>query len=477
MTRRSLLPLILLLLLLIATCSSFAANHYIRQGAAGAANGTNWTDACTDFTGSCAVASLVRGDTYYVAGGSYAARVWNKAESGSLVITIKKATIADHGIATGWLDSYDTQVTWGFSQDFQSGFWVFDGITYPASAMSAAASVKANYGFTIPHGTCGADGNYPINIGGNSVTVRGLYVTNSCGSSDDHTQYAFDLGQGPAPCNNVTISHDYSEFTSTDVQVQGTTCDNLTIEYLYSKGQWSSPLNHGEVMALGGDNATIRYNYFEQCQGTGCICSGGPALTNFKIYGNVMNNVSNNAPGVTGSGSGGNGAIAGAGANGKISGAQIYNNTIIQPGMAFGWFYTNVGTGGNIVKNNIVWGRCDTNMGGSGNVTDSNTYLSCWQASGTETNKQTGSFDPFVSSNFNAPGIGNYALNSYTAGLCSSTSTLCAGVSLASPFDVDPLGVSRTARWDRGAFALASTPTNTVGISGTTLVTGGVTIK
>lgn len=446
-------------LALLLCSSAFAANHYVRQGAAGAANGTDWTNACTDFTGSCSVTNLVRGDTYYVAAGTYATRIWNKATSGASVITIKRATVADHGIATGWNNAYDAQVHWGFSQEFPTGYWVFDGVTSPATAFSAGADDPTQYGFTIPHGTCASgDGNYPFLVQASNVTIAHTSVTNACGSAYDYTQYSFDLGMGPSPCANTTISHVYSEFTSTDVQVQGTTCANLIVEYLFSKGHWSSPSNHGEIMALGGDNAILRYNYFSQCSGTGCIASGGPALTNFKIYGNVMNFVSNSAEGSTGCGDGGNGAIAGAGASGKFSNTLIYNNTIIQPGMCFGWFYTNVGTGGNLVKNNIVWGRCDTNMGGSGNASDSNTYLSCWSGAGSETNKQTGSFNPFntASSSFTHYGFFDYSLASYTAGSCGSTTTLCAGTTLSAPYNVDAYGNTRGAdgTWDRGAIEL-----------------------
>lgn len=449
----------LLLVFSLLCAPLFATNHYIRAGASGTASGNDWTNACTDFTSACSVANLVRGDTYYVAGGTYTSHTWNKAASGTTLITIKRATIADHGIATGWSDAYDAQVHWGFSQDFLTGYWVFDGVTSPATAFSAGADDPTQYGFTVVHGSCGADGNYPIVIQAVNITVAHLSVTNACGSAFDFTQYAFDLGMGPTPCNNAVMSHVYSEFTSTDVQVQGTTCDGLVIEYLFSKGHWSSPSNHGEIMALGGDNATIRYNYFSQCAGTGCIASGGPALTNFKIYGNVMNFVSNGVSGATGC-DGGNGAIAGAGAAGKFSNTIVYNNTILEPGMCFGWFYTNVGTGGNLVKNNIVYGRCDTDIGGSGNVSDSNTYLSCWAASGTETNKQTGSFNPFnaLSSSLTAPGFFDYSLKSYTAGSCASTTVLCAGVSLASPYDVDAFGNTRTTRWDRGAIAYVSAP-------------------
>ena len=42
------------------------ANRYVREAAAGANDGTDWTNAYTTLP-----ASLTRGDTYYVADGAY----------------------------------------------------------------------------------------------------------------------------------------------------------------------------------------------------------------------------------------------------------------------------------------------------------------------------------------------------------------------------------------------------------------------
>src|SRR3990172_8979021 len=84
----------------------WAANRYIRAGAVGNGSGSDWTNACTDFTGSCAVSSLVRGDTYYVGAGTYGSRTFNTAESGTIVNHNKGATVADHGTDTGWQATY-----------------------------------------------------------------------------------------------------------------------------------------------------------------------------------------------------------------------------------------------------------------------------------------------------------------------------------------------------------------------------------
>ncbi|MGZ3796806.1 MAG: hypothetical protein ACXVB1_10590, partial [Pseudobdellovibrionaceae bacterium] len=109
--------------------SAMAANHYIRSGATGANNGSDWSNAYTALP-----TTLVRGDNYYIAGGSYAGMTFDTPVSGSSVITIKGATVADHGIATGWSDTYsveNVQAVWTSSVTFSTSYWVFDGSVGP----------------------------------------------------------------------------------------------------------------------------------------------------------------------------------------------------------------------------------------------------------------------------------------------------------------------------------------------------------
>ena len=78
-----------------------AANRYIRPGATGSNNGTDWTNAYSSFP-----TTLTRGDTYYLADGSYGSVTISTAVSGSTWIYIKKASVTDHGTNTGWNDTY-----------------------------------------------------------------------------------------------------------------------------------------------------------------------------------------------------------------------------------------------------------------------------------------------------------------------------------------------------------------------------------
>ena len=94
------------LLLTLWFLPAHAANHYIRDGGSGSLAGTgncaDWTttNACDDLP-----ATMVRGDTYYIAGGSYGSHDFS-ALAGTSYVFLQKSTVADHGTATGWLDAY-----------------------------------------------------------------------------------------------------------------------------------------------------------------------------------------------------------------------------------------------------------------------------------------------------------------------------------------------------------------------------------
>src|SRR5688572_27397587 len=82
--------LLFALFIAASTAMANAENVYVRDGASG--SGADWSDALDDLP-----ASLTRGKTYYIADGSYAAYLFDDADSGTSLITIKKATGSDHG--------------------------------------------------------------------------------------------------------------------------------------------------------------------------------------------------------------------------------------------------------------------------------------------------------------------------------------------------------------------------------------------
>src|SRR4051812_38656552 len=84
------------LLWLVFSIRAFGGTLCVRPSASGAGNGSDWNNALgSNFT-------PVRGNIYYIASGSYGAKTWSTPNSGTVPITIKKATASDHGTDTGW---------------------------------------------------------------------------------------------------------------------------------------------------------------------------------------------------------------------------------------------------------------------------------------------------------------------------------------------------------------------------------------
>ena len=286
---------------LVSPTTSWAASRYVRSGATGTRSGTDWTNAYTDLP-----ASLVRGDVYYVAAGTYGPHTFNDAISGTSVITIQAATIADHGTGTGWNDAYQGQAT--FSKSIPSGnVWTFNTDYYTVSGV---------YGCS-PTSTCG------IKIDKSNETAMGcgaaknaIHITSATGVGHITLQYLEVKGTGntaPDP-NNITDSGIFSATANHDIYwghlwvhdqgglwliIDGNS--NVTIEHSWFRNNHSTPLCHAEGIALrsgnattGNTNLTIRYNRFENADGTAYIGTpvnlglSGPTSSNWYVYGNVF---------------------------------------------------------------------------------------------------------------------------------------------------------------------------------------------
>ena len=479
------MSLVIILLLSLIGAPVFAANHYVRAGATGTDSGNDWTNACPDFTGNCASGSLTRGDTYYVATGTYlntmtaAAHAFNPAVSGTSVVTIKGATTADHGTETGWNAAYSVSSADGGAQahfkwysgqtyglGINTSYVVFDGAV---GSMSSSASA---YGFIIdPPSTATVSQTPALYIGildssttTTDVTVKHVAFVGTDPLLNDIDANAFQVCGNPGYCTNITLSHNFSD--KTVKFLQASSMSNSTIEYNYIKTTGANYSAHAEHISSnnchnsdGGictghttqctqnecaSSNTVRYNYFGPHAGssvTGGIVAldGNPrGLKDWKIYGNVFYGCG-----------GGNGCIA-TGTSGDVGlvNVLIYNNSFVSS-PAGNVFWQCGGTtacavaGGNIIKNNLlydsysVWREAD----GGGAITHNyNAYCSPLDTPPTETNRQVGCGDLFVDS---ASG-GNYHLSSATN----------AGEVLSSPYDIDRDGVARgtDGTWDRGAY-------------------------
>jgi len=432
-----------LLMIAIATFppASLAANFYVRAGATGLNNGSDWQNAWPQLP-----ANLGRGNTYYVADGSYGSYTFDDTHSGSATITIKKATAADHGTDIGWNSAFgDGQATFSGGLTFTRGYYVLDGVTKTTPTSGHGFKIIETAGKGIRFGT--ASGDTPDNITVRYMEIQGQLDT---GVSNDGLYTVF--GADDIVLQHLHVHHLGRVFILTR------SSNRWTLENSYFRYNSSDPVQHGECWSDGQSNDfVIRFNVFEDFEGTGCIVvlNGAGNPRRWKIYGNVFfasnsnpENRTNFVPNATIACITGEAAID----------WEIYNNTNYNlRGFCAGYnlAYDTPGAlppSGNIMRNNI-WVNSETASCHGGFAVNSHNYYSGTPFNPTESNVQSASGVPFAGA-----AVGNFRLTGATS----------AGFSLAAPYNLDPDGKTRGGEgvWDRGAFeygeaaARLSAPTN-----------------
>jgi hypothetical protein len=412
-------------LVLLSAARVEAANHYIRAGGTASTSGTG---SCTawDTANVCNVlpTTLVRGDTYYIADGTYPSRNFTTAASGTMLITIKKATASDHGTDIGWSSAFgDGQATLG-PVTFTTSYWTIDGIVGSRTTTSSA------YGFRLDNRT--ACGNpyvgillLPGDATHTTLTFKHIAFLNCTGDiSSDAIKPSAQIGRW---VNSIVADCLFDNFGGA-INFNGASAnDNILIERNYFINGHSSATFHGEqINANSADarNLIIRHNVFMDNVGTGTIVANNKNIVGAQIYGNLF--IRDEV---------GNGIISGTSV-GDLVNTVIYNNTFVNKVSGGGWVNGDGGTG-NIAKNNLIFGMAASI--GSGVTASFNAYF---QTSGTPsgTDNQTSTANPFV----NSAG-GNYRL---------AVPTTAGDSAIGTTYNKDPDGVTRGAdgTWDRGAF-------------------------
>jgi hypothetical protein len=371
---------------------------------------------------------------YYIAEGSYAGRSFSTAASGTSLITIKKATAADHGTSTGWNDSYgDGQVVFNSGLTFSSPYWVLDGQT------GGGAENKWNQNLGIKVIEKG-DSNSIIKFASSSasnITVRHVElqgkgsVSSAGGSSSNDAVSIYGA-------SNITISYFWMHgvgrcpfFISPK---------NLIVEHGWVQSYYGSSAVHSEVASIWGfsgsvGDVTFRYNLFTDIQSTGGLMWDNSSNTSAKlsVYGNVFYKPAGaswgEANGVIGGWTGGGGE--------QFHNASVYNNTFINVDQESLSTFPNISSG-NTASNNLFY-NCQSPDFSKFSTHNYNHYINSGGTHSEANGTSASSGDPFV----NLAGM-DFRLKAATA----------AGLKLAAPFNLDPLGLARGADGvaDRGAF-------------------------
>ena len=431
-----------------------AANHYVRAGAAGTGSGNDWTNAYTSLP-----SSLVRGDTYYIADGTYGSYIFRDATLGSTFISIRKATGSDHGTDVGWVS------TFGDGEVFFNGpspVWRFDTGYYDIDGVVGAGKAATQYGFHVRPTTSRCvnefssammfkDGTNITNLRIAHLNADWLPATTNCTSAVPALLYT----QG-ASSADITIEYSYFHDAPgyamyvgayLDAPQQGAAQDRWKIQYSYfvNLGGGGGPDHHFEAFwQMNVNDADFRYNWLENIiDGTGAQ-TGWLMIAkadDYRIYGNVFT-CSSPACHV-----GGNGVVATWSSDNYANrGVSIINNSFVNVttpntcsfndcGIKF--THNTVQDTGIVVKNNLYYNPEFTWRG-----VNTQGFEACGGGqSCSGTNQQTGiTTAKFV----------NYAGADYRL----ASTTVAGDSTVGSTFNKDANGLTRAADgvWDRGAY-------------------------
>jgi hypothetical protein len=421
---------LILLAALFSPLYAQAANHYVRQGATGSGNGNDWTNAYKTLP-----ATLVRGDTYYIAAGTYPGRTFNTAVSGTSVITIKKAIESDHGTNTGWQSSYGTgQAAFTSMFDFTTSYWVIDGQTG-----GGAGKWNTGFGFKI---TETRDANAIIRIAwpnakADNITIKHVDLQGKGSVASSGGSYSNDA-MAIYGANNITLSYYHMKGIGR-CPFFGSPKDSV-FEHGWVESYFGSSAVHSEIASLSAYNqnigdTTFRYNLFTDIQSTGGLMWNNNSDPNahLYVYGNIWYKPAGKVWGVA------NGLIGGwsTSNNNRASNIWVYNNTFInvdqQSLSSFPSVYS-----GNRAYNNIFYNSQAPNFSRF-QTHDYNHFINSGGTQSEPHGTTSASGTPFV----NFTGM-DFRLTAHTS----------TGTALSSPYNVDPMGTVRgyNGVFDRGAF-------------------------
>jgi hypothetical protein len=442
MEKKTGLLLIVLLVLFAGSLSAQAqTTYYVRSGATGSNNGSDWTNAYSTLP-----ATLVRGATYYLSSGNYGSYTFDDAAAGTTVITIKKATASAHGTNTGWNDAYGVGQAIFTHWEVYTDYWVFDGQTRNSDWKTGGTNA---YGIKV-------SGRGPVRLdngagtGADNVTFR--YIDFVAGGQ--HSGYGDDVIYGLTGNQNITFQYCALHDSDRTIWLQRGCWQNMLVEYCYIARNTSTSLVHGEMLSdTCSDNQIFRYNIIQDIMGTGVWAvlngTGSKSASNtasgWKIYGNVIHWRPGNGEMVS--------ALfysANDGSNTNwTENLLFYNNTIAayDNGQQYYGLYIEAGGGlGNIAKNNIWYNTLQSAH--SGVTLSYNWYYSTTHSNdsaGTTQDCSSGCTGLFVN------------MDAFDFRLSSTSLPNVGDSSIGAEYSIDMNGVTRGAdgAWDRGAFEYA----------------------
>jgi hypothetical protein len=389
--------------------------YYVRAGATGANNGSDWANAYAALP-----PSLTRGAIYYVADGNYPKYDFNDPESGTSRISILKATIADHGTSTGWQNSYgDERAVFG-GGTMTTGYWTIDGNT----------DAIGLYGFFF--NTTPPQNGDGFMVGKNIDPLLKDLVFQDLSFTSNGALEARAVN-----INGVDnmLMRNVESYCADEDTLRLSTIFNSMLEYLHlhTRCMPAGSTAHGDAIQVTGrsDNVTVRHSKFNwQGQQLFWTAEATYAHGTWHVYGNLF---------YGGPLPGGKGIHVGS-AETEPHRVYVYNNTFANLYTAM-TLKSGITTGD--VRNNIFY-AIGSAVGFGSTVHDFNWFQQGLSTAG-EAHAKTGT-NPFV----------NAQSQDYRLGAATGP-----GATLLTPYLTDPRGLSRGADgfWDMGALEYVSSST------------------
>jgi hypothetical protein len=453
-TRTLLCSTILALVAFLMPSTVSAATHYVTPGGAGSANGSDWNNAFAGIP-----ASLTRGDTYVLAGGTYGSHTFSTPVSGTTPIYIRKAQAGTfNGVAynddsiPGWISTYQTTQavitsSAGSQWNVTTDYWNFDGVQPGVKWATTGYGIKIIPGNNSQQNHLVEVGQWPSAGYGNSVSFKNIQFINA-GQSDDYEQFNLVFSGG----SNDYVGYCHFSLGQNLVRLNG--AQNVIVEYNYIANISYFSDHHGESVGMdleayssgqAPSNTTIRYNWFNDSGTTNTtgqiidLTNTGNTNNGVYIYGNVFLNLT----GHNGIGSGNSGSP------GSLTNWKLYNNTFYNSIVDVSQLST-----GSELRNNMFYGSDAEVFAGSAPATRTNNY---WNSStdglGSGTNDVISS-ESLASLFVSAPTDFH---------LTSGSQAIGAGFTLSSPYNMDPDGNTRGSGggWDFGVYQYASGSSST----------------
>ena len=412
----------------------FAGDWYVRKGATGSNNGTNWTDAWNEMN-QINWDSVAAGDTIWLAGGTYTSVLAiGKSGTSQNRIYVKRVLSTDTvpTSAPGWNASYDSQVIINTDQGI---YW---GTTNVGSYVTIDGQVDSGIRSITP-GTSWDSSSVRITAANTGVTLQYIDMAGPAGSG----LYTFAndckvLSFYNASPTKLIVSQSMLHGCVDQVMLLGIG-DGFIFEYnkLYDNNAQNSETYHPGTVASRACFGTMVYRYNEHynwsTEGIMLGANSGDTCCTWKVYGNIWHSPF-------------------AGSNPRTVEAQYcdstlyyYNNTVVD----VSYSTINLVNGGTLSSasrayNNIVYNSGDINIGSG--QRDYNAF------SGSNA-------DAHGVSNMPSSAFTNYAGKDYTIVFTVGVNyPRNKGYALASEYNTDPNRVTRGSdgAWDIGAYECVS---------------------